>query len=160
LASRDKQQGKQQGTDGFDSRSASLTLLSQHLRICTSKSCKAKCLSRSYSFKTDTSIQAKIMQPANCNTAAPDNRDPAMPQSPPQTPSPKKKKKAGTAKAKIPNVKKRNRAMSEGSDDVGLHNKRGSEVQPEVEFGEYIEAETKLDEDAGIAALLDGGELW
>ncbi|KAG4422489.1 hypothetical protein IFR04_004390 [Cadophora malorum] len=101
-------------------------------------------------------FEAKIMQSANCNTAAPDNRDPAMPQSPPQTPSPKKKNKAGTAKAKIPNVKKRNRAMSEGSDDVGLHNKRGSEVQPEVEFGEYIEAETKLDEDAGIAALLDG----
>lgn len=103
------------------------------------------------------------MQSANCNTAAPDNRDPAMPQSPPQTPSPKKKKKkrkAGTAKAKIPNVKKRNRAMSEESDDVYLHKERGSEVQPEVEFGEYIEAETKLDEDAGIAALLDGGELW
>ena len=83
----------------------------------------------------------------------------SMPQTPPQTPSPKKKR-SSAAKTKTSSAKKRKRAVSEESDDVDMHKERKSEVQPGVLFEEYIEAETKLDEGVGIAALLDRGELW
>lgn len=100
------------------------------------------------------------MQSTKSNNAASGRKGgTSMPQTPPQTPLPKKKRSIA-AKTKTSSAKKRKRAVSEESDDVDMHKERKSEVQPEVLFEEYIEAETKLNEDVGIAVLLDRGELW
>ncbi|PVH74490.1 hypothetical protein DL98DRAFT_537374 [Cadophora sp. DSE1049] len=104
-------------------------------------------------------FQAKIMQSANSNTAVPSNGEAGMPQTPPQTPSPKKKR-AGTTKTKTASSKKRKRASSEDSDHLELNREIESEMQLDAEFGEYVEAEEKVEDKAGLAALVDRGELW
>ncbi|KAK0130380.1 hypothetical protein ONS96_000901 [Cadophora gregata f. sp. sojae] len=101
---------------------------------------------------------AKIMQSANSNNALP-YEDTSTPQTPPQTPSPVKKK-VGAAKARALSAKKRKRVMSEDSDQMNLNLKKDMGQDRDLEAGQYIEAEEMLEMEASRYDLAARGELW
>ncbi|KAK0124047.1 hypothetical protein ONS95_009033 [Cadophora gregata] len=103
-------------------------------------------------------FQAKIMQSANSNNALP-YEDTSTPQTPPQTPSPVKKK-VGAAKARALSAKKRKRVMSEDSDQMNLNLKKDMGQDRDLEAGQYIEAEEMLEMEASRYDLAARGELW
>ncbi|KAH7389085.1 hypothetical protein BKA64DRAFT_645549 [Cadophora sp. MPI-SDFR-AT-0126] len=73
-------------------------------------------------------FQAKIMKSANSTITSAGNGDTATPQTPPQTPSPGKRK-CGTAVGKTASIKKRKTAMSEDSHEAELSADIEREIQ-------------------------------